>query len=122
MSQPLKDDDRTMALVAHALTFVEGGIIGPIVVYVIFKDKSNFVAFHALQSFLFGVAFSILALVTLVATCGVLTVPVLLVYLIFEAIACVKALEGEWYRLPVVGDYAYERHPPQLEGLSEGPP
>ena len=41
------------AAIAHGLTFFEGGIIGPLIVYVIKKDSSPFVAFHALQSLYF---------------------------------------------------------------------
>ena len=98
---------RTLAAVAHGLTFVEGGIIGPLVVYLVKRDEDPFVAFHALQSLYVG----LLLLGVIFLTCGlgaVLAIP----YVIFEVIAVMKAHEGEWYRLPVVGDWAYARHHP----------
>ena len=104
-------DERTWALVSHALTFIEGGIIGPLVVYLVKKNESEFVAFHALQSLYFGLlAVAIIAPVALI-TCGfgaVLVLP----YFIFELIACVEANKGEWYELPIVGPWAMRTHHP----------
>jgi uncharacterized membrane protein len=59
-------------------------------------------------------------LVITLITCGlgaVLVVP----YMIFEIIATVKAYNGEWYVLPVVGKYALEKHPPP-QGVEPTPP
>jgi uncharacterized membrane protein len=100
-------DERTLAAVAHGLSFVEGGILGPLVVYLLKSKESPFVAFHALQSLAFG----ILMLVVVLATCGIGVVMVI-PYIVFEAIATMKAHEGEWYRLPLVGDWAFSRHHP----------
>ena len=100
-------NDRLMAALGHGLTFVEGGIVGPLIIYLIQDKKNAFSAFHSLQSLYFGLAFVVLTLVT----CGlgaVLVIP----YVVFEIIATVKAYNGEWYVLPVVGKYALEKHPP----------
>ena len=102
-----ESDERTMAAVAHGLTFFEGGLIGPLILYFVKKDESDFVAFHALQSVYFGLAFFGLSLIT----CGVAAVLLVIPYVVFEAIATIKAYEGEWYELPVVGRYAREKHP-----------
>lgn len=104
-------DQRTLALLAHALSFVEGGIIGPLILYLVKKDESEFVAFHALQSLYFGLlALAVIGPVS-VFTCGVgavLVVP----YLVFEAIACAEAWNGRWYELPVAGPMALRTHHP----------
>lgn len=104
-------DERTMALIAHALTFVEGGIIGPLIVYLVKKNDSEFIAFHALQSLYFGLlALFVIGPIT-VLTCGagaVLVAP----YFIFEVIACAEANRGEWYELPIVGGMALRSHHP----------
>lgn len=100
-------DERTMAAVAHGLTFVEGGIVGPLLLYIIKKDDSEFVAFHALQSLYFGLIF----LAVTVLTCGVgviLVVP----YIIYEILAVVNASNGEWYELPIAGPLALRKHHP----------
>lgn len=104
-------DERTWALVGHALTFVEGGIVGPLIVYLVKREESEFVAFHALQSLYFGLlALAIIGPATII-TCGagaVLVFP----YLIFEIIACIEANKGEWYELPIVGPWALRSHHP----------
>ncbi|MFK7987445.1 MAG: DUF4870 domain-containing protein [Sandaracinaceae bacterium] len=100
-------DDRVVAAVAHGLSFVEGGLVGPLLVYFLKRDDNEFIAFHALQSLYFGLAFLALSLVT----CGFGAIVLVWPYLIFEAIAMLKAYEGEWYELPLVGRYARERHP-----------
>lgn len=104
-------DERVLALIAHALTFVEGGIIGPAIVYFVKKDQSQFVAFHALQSVLFGLFAAVIIVPVAILTCGlgaVLVVP----YLVFEFIACLKAYDGEWYQLPFAGPMALRSHHP----------
>lgn len=103
----LSKDDRFMGMIAHALSFVEGGLIGPLIVYLIKKDESPFVAFHALQSFYFGLLFLIIT----VGTCGIGAVVLLLPYLIYEFVALMKANDGRWYKLPIVGNWAWSRHP-----------
>ena len=101
------NDDKWMAALAHGLTFFEGGLFGPLIVYFVKKDQSEFVAFHALQSLYFGLAFFVISLLT----CGVGAVLLVIPYAVFELIATMKAYEGEWYELPIVGRYAREKHP-----------
>lgn len=116
--------ERSLALIAHALSFVEGGVVGPLVLYALrdpihdalFKDKpgrdSAFVAFHGLQSLYFGLLFAVVSLPVAILTCGwglLLTVPI---YFVFELIACVRANQGEWYHLPLAGEWAARTHPP----------
>ena len=100
-------DERMIAAVSHGMTFFEGGIFGPLIIYLIKKDSSPFIAFHSLQSLYFGIAFLVISLVT----CGLGAVVLVWPYLIFEAIATYKAYEGEWYELPIFGRMARERHP-----------
>ena len=58
-TQPLSDTDaRTWAMLAHLsvlLNLVTGflGIVAALVVYLIFKDRSRYVAYQAMQSFIF---------------------------------------------------------------------
>ena len=104
----LRREDRQLAAIGHGLSFIEGGIIGPLILYVVKRDQSEFVAFHALQSLYFGLAF--LALVTL--TCGIGVVGVV-AYIIWEVIATIEASNGRWYKLPLVGDIAYQQHNPE---------
>lgn len=101
------DDERMLAAVGHGLTFFEGGLIGPLVLYFVKRSESDFVAFHCLQSVLFGLLFFVVSILT----CGIGAVVLVIPYVVFEIIATIKAYEGEWYELPIVGRYAREQHP-----------
>jgi uncharacterized protein len=116
-------DERTLALLSHALSFVEGGILGPLLLYFLRKEAmklfpkaglmedSEFVAFHSLQSLYFGLVFGGLAVVLGLPTFGLALLVLVPAYFIFELVACVKAHQGEWYQLPVVGAWAARQHP-----------
>lgn len=108
----LSKDDTTWAVVSHGLTFLEGGVLGPLVIYALKRDTSPYVAFHALQSFYFGMLFVLIS----VCSCGILALPALCVYLIFEFIACTRAANGEWYMLPIAGALALRTHPAPVGG------
>lgn len=103
----VSSEARSMAALGHALSFFEGGLVGPAILYFVKKDEDDFVAFHALQSLYFGLAFLALTVVS----CGLLGVLLVIPYLVYEGVATVRAYEGKWYELPVVGRYARERHP-----------
>ena len=118
------ETERNLALVGHALSFIEGGVVAPLLMYIfreqvhdaVQKDRpeqeSAFVAFHSLQSLYFGLLFVAVSLPVAVLTCGwglFFTVPV---YLVFELIACVQAHAGKWYSLPIAGPLAARVHPP----------
>lgn len=100
-------DERMMGAVAHGLSFFEGGLVGPLILYFVKKDESEFIAFHSLQSLYFGLAFFAITVVT----CGIAAIFLVWPYFIFEAIAAMRAYEGQWYELPIVGKYAREKHP-----------
>jgi len=117
-------EECTLALISHAMSFVEGGVVAPLLMYVLrqpihdalYKNSdaadSEFVAFHSLQSLYFGLIFLAITLPVAILTCGwglLLTVPV---YFVYEVIACMKANDGEWYHLPIAGSLAAQKHPP----------
>jgi len=104
----LSSDERTMAMIGHGLTFLEGGIIGPLVLYLIKKDESEFVAFHSLQSLYFGLLYLAIGF----GTCFVGFIVLLIPYIVFELVACIEAQKGNWYKLPLAGDWAMEVHRP----------
>lgn len=128
-AQPLSpSDERTWAMVAHLSVLVNlvSGILGPViafVIYAVFKDRSRYVAYQSLQSFVFQLIFWIGggALVGVVwAVTGVLSV--ILIGLILIPFACVFSLlplaaliygvyagietsQGEDFRYWLVGDW-----------------
>mgnify|MGYP001579887922 CR=1 FL=1 len=115
-------DEITLGVIAHALTFVEGGIIGPLIVYLIKRKDSEFVAFHALQSLYFGLLFIGVSIVSIVTCIGPAVLAV--VYVVYEIIACIRASEGKWYMLPLAGKWAAGSHPvpPIVQAPPQAPP
>ena len=90
-------NEKLGALIAHAGTFV-AWTIAPLLVYVLKKDDSKYVAFHALQSLLWSLAGTLLAALT----CG-LAIPV---FMVFHVIAVWKTLKDQDYEYPLVGEVA----------------
>jgi uncharacterized membrane protein len=128
MTTPTQEE-RTLAALGHGLTFVDGGIVLPFVIYVTQKDKSQFVAFHCLQSIYFGllavVVLAVIGLPIYVLTCGlgmILFLPLAIAYFVWEVVSVVKAYQGEWYLLPIVGRWAYETHNPDKMLPKSGTP
>lgn len=111
-------DERMMAMLSHILGIFTG-FIGPLVIYLIRKDQSRYVAFHALQSLYLTVAVAVIMIVLYIAvfilsmvTLGIgalLYIPMMflpIAPLILQVMAGVKANNGEWYEYPVVGAMA----------------
>ena len=92
--------------VAALLSYVAGFVTG-IIFFLIEKDN-KFVRFHALQSTIaFGAIFVLQMFFSYIPSIGVYLLPVLdLGCVILWVVCMVKAYQGEWFRLPVVGDVA----------------
>jgi uncharacterized Tic20 family protein len=113
----LTHDERTWAMLAH-LSALLGYVVGlgqyiaPLVIYLVYRERSRFVAFHALQALYFQLALLLLWIVVIIAafvTCGlgmVCGIVPLVLNLVFVLIAAIRANNGEWYELPLVGAMA----------------
>src|SRR5687768_4657048 len=101
------DDERLWGMLSHLsslLVYVSavGQYVAPLVIYFVYKDKSRFVAFHALQSLFFQLALLVVALVVtgigLVTCVGFfLLIPLGIAALIYNIVAAIKAFNGEWF-------------------------
>lgn len=106
----ISDDDRMLAMLCHLLAIFTG-FVGPLILWIVKKDSSPFVAHHGRESLNFQIT------LLLVMTClgaatfilmfvliGIVLVPVLIVVpilaLVAEIIAAVAAQKGEWFRYP----------------------
>ncbi len=116
---PVSNDERLWAMLAHLLTLVGyavwvGAYIIPLVIYLVYKDKSPFVAFHALQSLFFQLALlvisAVLVLFSMTIILLVLTIPagILLAVgaLVYILIAAIRAYNGELFEYWLVGRWA----------------
>lgn len=113
----LTADERLWAMLAHLSALLGyvvllGQYIAPLVIYLVYRERSRFVAFHALQALYFQLALLILWVIVFILTfitCGLgaifALVPIVL-NLVFVLIAAIRAYNGEWYELPLVGAMA----------------
>lgn len=122
------DDERTWALLAHlsVLLNLVTGFLGPvaaIVIYFAFKDRSRFVRYHAMQSFLFQLlawigggiltfvlwAITIPLLVVIVGLClipfALLASLIPLAALVYGVIGGIQVSQGQDFRYWLVGDW-----------------
>ncbi len=81
------------------------GILGGLIVYLVYKDK--FARFHGLQSILFSlVVYALYYLTNVIPGVFFLRNLIGLASFVLTIILMVKAYQGEKYKLPVIGDVA----------------
>ena len=96
-------DDRTWAMLAHLSPIVGLGFIGPLVVWLIYKDKSPFVADQAKEALNFALAMLIVVLICIVTIVGICVLPVVGIgALVYQIIAAMESNKGVWYRYPYI--------------------
>ena len=97
-------DEKTLAILAHILTIISS-FIAPLIIYLIKKDDSLFVAEHAKESLNFQITMFILYIISVVLM--LLLIGFLLIWLLSIAniilviIATIKASENKMYRYPI---------------------
>lgn len=104
---PLRhDEERTWAVLVHVLPLLGPGFIAPLVVWLVFRGRGQFVEHHARESLNFQltalIAFvvsAVLVVVTFGAAAVVLT-GTLLAWVVLCVLAAVAASRWEWYRYP----------------------
>jgi len=93
-------NERTTAMLA--LIFAGITFLVPLIIFLIKKDESKFVAFHSLQ----GLLLSLAVVLAILITCGLLSPLVWPAGVVIGIIWGTKANGGEWAELPVVGGWA----------------
>ena len=113
-------DERTWSMLAHLSVLLSlvtgiGGPIAALVIWLVYRDKSQRVAFHALQSLWYQVAWAVIlfvgwsiTLILMFVLIGFLLVPVMtiasLVPFVHQCYAAYKVYQGVDYRYPVIAD------------------
>ncbi len=64
-------DEKTIAILSHLLTLV-AGFVAPLIIYLIKKDESSFVAYHAKESLNFQITVLIVIMVLFITVIGIL--------------------------------------------------
>jgi uncharacterized Tic20 family protein len=103
--KPATQDERTMAVLSHVLTFV-AGFLAPLIIYLLKKDESAFVREHAKESLNFQISIFIYAMISVVLIfaffIGILGLIVLgILSFVTVIIGTIKASEGKPYRYPL---------------------
>jgi len=121
-------DERTWAMIAHlsVLANLVTGFLGPVaalVIYLVYKERSRYVAYQSMQSFVFqmiwwvgagalaGVAWAVSGVLTAVLI-GFLCMPVACIIglfpvaaLVYGIIGGVKTSQGEDFKYWLIGDW-----------------
>ena len=113
-------DERTWSIIAHlsillCLITAIGGPVAALIIWLVYKDRSRMVAFHALQSFWYQVAWIVIlsvgwfiTYVLMIVLIGFLLVPVMaiasVVPFVHQCYAAYKISQGADYRYPIIAD------------------
>ncbi len=97
---PPSSDEKTMSILSHILTLI-AGFIPPLIIYLIKKDESAFIAAHAKESLNFQITIAIVMIILFITIIGILLMWVVgIIALILVIIATIRANEGKLYRYP----------------------
>lgn len=110
LSPIVTEDEKTLGLLAHLLAIFTG-FLGPLVLWLVKKDDSPYIAHHAREALNFQITLHLaliglgaMTFILLFVFVGILLVPVLIAVpilaLIAEILAAIAAQKGEWHRYP----------------------
>lgn len=113
-------DERTWSMLSHLSVLLSlitgiGGPVAALVIWLVYKDRSQRVAFHALQSLWYQVAWIVILSVGWMLTgilslifIGLLLIPVMLIAtivpIVHQCYAAYKVNQGVDYRYPIIAD------------------
>lgn len=110
IDKELTSDDRTMGMLCHLAAFAGmiipfGALIGPLIIWQMKKDQSEFIDYHGKESLNFQITMTIgflISLVLVVIGIGILLIMGLAIFeLVVIIIAAIKANEGKKYLYPI---------------------
>lgn len=104
VSNPSKDD-RLLSMLIY-VTSIFTTIIGPLIIWLIKRDESEFINYHGKEYFNFVISFFVYSLVAGLSTIiliGFILVPIVTIaFIVLLIMAAVKSYNGEYYRIPFV--------------------
>lgn len=105
------------------------GLLGPLIVYVVKKNQSRFVAFHSLQALLADVTllaffFAARSFFRIAPDLVVFIFPLILgAHFVYNILGAIKAWDSEWFQIPLVGGFALRQAGAERgRGNDETPP
>ncbi len=119
-------DEQTWSMLAHLSILLSlitgiGGFVAALIIWLVYKDRSDRVAFHALQSFWYQVAWAVILTIGWSLTgilslvfIGLLLIPVMLlatlVPIVHQCYAAYQVNNGMDYRYPIVAGMVDKNH------------
>lgn len=101
----LKDDEKLMAMLIYLSSFVTS-FIGPLIIWLLKKDESEFVDYHGKEYINFVISYfiySTVAGISMLLLIGFVLLPIVgITGFVFTILACVKAYGGEKYKIPLI--------------------
>jgi uncharacterized protein len=101
----VEKDDRTLAMLIYVISFFTS-FIGPLVIWLLKKDESEFIDHHGREYFNFLISFTVYSIVSailIVVIIGAFMLAIVgIAALILTIVAAIKAYEGEYYRFPFI--------------------
>ncbi|MUK88013.1 DUF4870 domain-containing protein [Ornithinibacillus sp. L9] len=98
-------DDRLFAMLIYLVSFFFP-ILGPLIIWLLKRDESEFVDYHGKEYLNFFLSFTIYSIISgilvLILIGFVLLFVIGILAFIFTIIALIKAYQGERYRIPLV--------------------
>lgn len=110
MDQGLSTENKLLAVASHAALFVGGGIIVPLVIYLVVSKDNYYVRENAKQALVsqgfFYVSYAIAGILCFILI-GFLILPILgIMEIVFTILAIIKSWNGEVYRYPITRTWA----------------
>lgn len=108
MSDPMttseiSQDEKNMAMIA-AILGIPTTWLGPLIIFLLKKDQSQYVGYYALQSTILGACVFVASFLMIVPVLGHLAyLAVAVVNLILQIMSAMAANRGEWYEVPIIG-------------------
>lgn len=132
----LTSDEKLLSMLCHLSLFF-GGLVIPIVIYFIQKEKSKFVAFNALETIYFHILYIIVVFVAafvitiavsvgamasttsrndmspiaiiLIIIASIFIFAIVIYFVVYAIIAAVKSYQGIIKKYPFIGNMAYRK-------------
>lgn len=98
---PPTSDEKTIALLSHVLTFIFP-ILAPLIIYLLKKDESTFIAYHAKESLNFQITLFIIVIALFITVIGILLMWIVgIIAFVLVIVATIRASEGKLYKYPL---------------------
>jgi uncharacterized protein len=94
------NDERILGTLSHILALV-APVLAPLIIYLIKKDESKYVSYHAKESLNFQITMMIIAIGMVITIIGILFVWIVgIITVVFVILATIQANDGKLYKYP----------------------